>query len=52
MSEILHTWELGVQQGKYQERERIIEALTKEYGEDYVDMGVVGQILRLIKVDE
>jgi hypothetical protein len=31
------------------ERERIIELLKEEFGEDYYDTGVVGQIVRLIR---
>ena len=31
------------------ERERIIDMLKEEFGEDYYDMGVVGQIVKLIK---
>lgn len=31
------------------ERERILALLTEAYGEDYVDMGVVGQIVKIIK---
>jgi hypothetical protein len=31
------------------ERERIIELLKKEFGEDYYDMGVVGRVVALIK---
>jgi hypothetical protein len=34
-----------------QERERIIELLKKEFGEEYYDMGVVGRIVALIKGD-
>jgi hypothetical protein len=37
------------EQGKEYERERIIAMLTEEYGEDYVDIGVVGQIVKLIE---
>jgi hypothetical protein len=31
------------------ERERIIELLKQEFGEDYYDMGVVGRIVALIR---
>lgn len=31
------------------ERERIVELLKKEFGENYYDMGVCGQIVALIK---
>ena len=34
--------------GVREERKRIIELLKKEFGEDYYDMGVVGQIVALI----
>jgi len=34
------------------ERERIIELLKETYGEDYVDMGVVGQIVKIIKEEK
>jgi hypothetical protein len=34
------------------ERERIVAMLTEEYGEDYVDLGVVGQIVKLIKAEQ
>jgi hypothetical protein len=33
------------------ERERIIELLKQEFGEDYYDMGVVGRIVALIRGD-
>ena len=39
------------EQRKQHERERIIKLLTEQYGEDYVDLGVVGQVVRLIKAD-
>jgi hypothetical protein len=39
------------QVGSDRERERIIELLKQEFGEDYYDMGVVGQIVRLIKTE-
>jgi hypothetical protein len=35
-----------------QERGRIIELLKKEFGEDYYDMGVCGQIVALISRGE
>jgi hypothetical protein len=34
------------------ERERIITLLKETYGEDYVDMGVVGQIVKIIKEEK
>ena len=33
------------------ERQRIIAMLTEQYGEDYVDMGIVGQIVTLIETE-
>jgi hypothetical protein len=32
-----------------EERDRIINLLKKEFGEDYYDMGVVGRVVALIK---
>jgi hypothetical protein len=31
------------------ERDALIELLKQQYGEDYYEMGVVGQIVRLIR---
>ena len=31
------------------ERQRIITLLKETYGEDYVDLGVVGQVVKIIK---
>ena len=33
------------------ERKRILAMLKKEYGEDYYEMGVVGQVVTLIRGD-
>ncbi len=53
VSKIEHrAYNLGVGVGEVQERKRIIALLTEQYGEDYVDLGVVGQIVALIKGDE
>lgn len=41
----------ATEEGRRAERERIVALLTDTYGEDYVDMGVVGQVLALIKED-
>lgn len=38
--------------GVLSERDRIITLLTETYGEDYVDMGVVGQIVKIIKEEK
>jgi len=46
-----HEASIGCTSCQENERERIIQLLTKEYGEDYVDLGVVGQVVRLIKAD-
>lgn len=35
--------------GRQAERDALINLLKKEYGEDYYEMGVVGQIVRLIR---
>ena len=37
------------EQGKEHERKVLINLIKKEYGEDYYEMGVVGQIVRLIR---
>jgi len=34
------------------ERERIVALLKQEFGEDYYDAGVVGQIVKLIKAEQ
>jgi hypothetical protein len=40
---------IGYLTGKLSERERILELLKEEFGEDYYEMGVCGQIVKLIK---
>ena len=35
--------------GRQSERDALINLIKKEYGEDYYEMGVVGQIVRLIR---
>jgi hypothetical protein len=42
----------ATEEGRRAERERIIALLTDTYGEDYVDMGVVGQVVALIRGDK
>jgi hypothetical protein len=46
---VYENFSIGYEEGKLSERERIIEMIKEQFGEDYYDMGVCGQIVKMIK---